>query len=114
MSEQGKDGLSVPLHFGEGGIRLHPKMMQVVESRKVWAGVIGLVITLTLWGFGEISGARAVEALTWVLGIFIGSVALEDGMTRLFSSLAHAVTTQETQGAAMNGSGRGEEAHSEE
>jgi hypothetical protein len=72
---------------------LHPKLMQVLQSRKVWAGLMGLGSTLGLWWLGEIDGARAVEALTWVLGIFIGSVALEDGMTHLFGTLAHAVAT---------------------
>jgi len=131
MREQGKDGLSAPMQLDEGKMRLHPKVMQVVESRvcsapreplgrvkKVWAGMIGLVTTLALWWLGEIDGARAVEALTWVLRIFIGSVAasaigaeraLEDGMTRFFSSLAHAVTTYEPDGAAVNDSGKGEE-----
>jgi hypothetical protein len=77
----------------DGGMPLPPKVMQIMESRKVWAGVIGMATTLTLWWLGEIDGARAVEAMTWVLGIFIGSVALEDGMTRLFSSLAHSVAS---------------------
>lgn len=63
------------------------KMRQVAESRKVWAGGLGLVVTLALWGLGEIDGARAVEAMTWVLGVFIGAVALEDGMTRFFGTL---------------------------
>jgi hypothetical protein len=77
-------------------VTLAPKLVQVVGSRKVWAGVLGLVTTATLWWLGEIDGTRAIEAMTWVLGIFIGSVALEDGMTHLFSTLAHAVTTYET------------------
>lgn len=68
-----------------------PKLQQVLQSRKVWAGILGLAITLTLWGLGEIDGPRAIEAIGWVLGIFIGSVALEDGMTRLFGTLAQAV-----------------------
>lgn len=72
-----------------------PKLLQVVQSRKVWAGVIGLVTTGLLWGLGEIDGTRAVEALSWVLGIFIGSVALEDGMTRFFGTLVHAVASHE-------------------
>lgn len=72
-------------------MQLHPKLVGVMQSRKVWAGVLGLVTTATLWWLGEIDGARAVEAMTWVLGSFIGSVALEDGMTRLFSTLGHAV-----------------------
>lgn len=80
----------------EVAIGLHPKVMQALQSRKVWAGLIGLGSTLGLWWLGEIDGARAVEALTWVLSIFIGSVALEDGMTRLFGTLAHAVATSDS------------------
>ena len=72
------------------------KMRQVAESRKVWAGGLGLVVTLTLWGLGEIDGTRAVEAMTWVLGVFIGAVALEDGMTRFFGTLIHAPHPGET------------------
>ena len=74
----------------DGTVKLPSKMQQVTESRKVWAGALGLVVTLTLWWLGEIDGARAVEAMTWVLGVFIGAVALEDGMTRFFGTLAHA------------------------
>lgn len=94
MSEPGKPEGHVARH--EGGMQLPPKVAQVVESRKVWAGAIGVVTTLTLWWVGEVDGTRAVEAMTWVLGIFIGSVALEDGMTRLFASLASAVASHET------------------
>lgn len=84
------------------GFDVPPKLRQVLQSRKVWAGVIGLVTTLSLWGLGEIDGPRAIEAIGWVLGIFIGSVALEDGMTRLFGTLAHAVATHDAQGAMPN------------
>ena len=97
------------LHLYEGGIRLHPKLAGVFQSRKVWAGMIGVAATLLLWWLGEIDGTRAVEALTWVLGIFIGSVAFEDGMTRLFSTLVHAVASQEQSSVAVNGSERGQE-----
>jgi hypothetical protein len=61
-----------------------------------------------LWWLGEIDGTRAVEALTWVLGIFIGSVAFEDGMTRLFSTLAQAVATEDQSGVAATRSGKGQ------
>lgn len=79
------------------GSRLPPKVGQLLGSRKAWAGVLGLATTLALWGIGEIDGARAVEALTWVVGIFIGAVALEDGMTRLFSALADGQTKETRQ-----------------
>ena len=76
-------------------VKLSPKIRQVMASRKVWAGVLGLVTTLVLWWLGEIDGTRAVEAMTWVLGIFIGSVALEDGMTRLFGTLVRGVQEED-------------------
>ena len=76
-------------------VKVPPKIEQVIASRKVWAGAIGLVATVVLWWLGEIDGARAVEAMTWVLGIFIGSVALEDGMTRLFGTLARGVQEED-------------------
>lgn len=71
----------------------HPKVVRLLQSRKAWAGTLGLVLTLGLWALGEIGAAQAVEAMTWVLGIFIGAVALEDGLGRLLHSLAGAVTS---------------------
>jgi hypothetical protein len=88
-------------------LRLPPKLVQVVQSRKVWAGVIGLVTTGVLWALGEIDGAKAVEALSWVLGIFIGSVALEDGMTRFFGMLVYATASHEPEEAKANLPGEG-------
>ncbi len=70
--------------------RMPPKLRQLLASRKAWAGVVGMVTTLALWATGEIDAARAVDALTWVVGIFIGAVALEDGMTNLMRALASA------------------------
>jgi hypothetical protein len=104
--EQKQEGEALRLHPGEIG--LPPKLVGVLQSRKVWAGVMGLATTLLLWWLGEIDGTRAVEALTWVLGIFIGSVAFEDGMTRLFSTLAQAVATEDQSGVAATRSGKGQ------
>jgi hypothetical protein len=105
--EKETGGKALRLH--EGGIRLHPKLAGAFQSRKVWAGVIGMATTGLLWWLGEIDGTRAVEALTWVLGIFIGSVAFEDGMTRLFSTLVHAVAIQEQSGVAVTNLDKGQE-----
>ncbi len=74
--------------------RVEDKWRQVVRSRKVWAGLIGLVLTLGLWWLGEIDGHATVEALTWVVGIFIGAVALEDGLAQLIHGLAAALLAQ--------------------
>jgi hypothetical protein len=72
--------------------------------------MIGMVTTLTLWSMGEVSGERAVEALTWVLGIFIGSVALEDGMSRLFRTLASGVGDGQERNESQSGEDEGGEA----
>jgi hypothetical protein len=93
MRDEGKaesDGM-----VAGAALKLHPKLVGVLESRKAWAGAIGMVTTLTLWSMGEVSGERAVEALMWILGIFIGSVALEDGMSRLFHTLASGTLASE-------------------
>lgn len=76
------------------GWQVEEKWRQVVRSRKVWAGLIGLGVTLGLWGLGEIDGPAAVEALTWVVSIFIGAVALEDGLAQLIRGLAAALIAQ--------------------
>lgn len=60
-----------------------PKWRQVLQSRKVWAGLLALALTLALWLLGELEGAEVVEAVTWVVGIFMGAVALEDGLRGL-------------------------------
>jgi hypothetical protein len=60
-----------------------PKWRLVLQSRKVWAGLLALGLTLGLWHLGELEGAEVVEAMTWVVGIFMGAVALEDGLRGL-------------------------------
>ena len=77
-----------------GGWQVEEKWRQVVQSRKVWAGLIGLAATLGLWWLGEIDGRVAVEALTWVVSIFIGAVAVEDGLAQLIRGLAAALIAQ--------------------
>lgn len=77
---------------GNGTNPLGAKWRQVVTSRKVWAGLLGTVITLGLWALGEIDGAQAVAALAWVLGIFIGAVAVEDGLRNVLSGVVEPVT----------------------
>jgi hypothetical protein len=72
------------------GWQLPPKLALALQSRKVWAGLLGLGVTLCMWWLGEIDGPAAVEALSWVVGIFIGAVALEDGMVGLLRHLSGA------------------------
>lgn len=59
------------------------KLRQVLQSRKAWAGLLALGVTMGLWFLGELEGSEVVEAMTWVVGIFMGAVALEDGLRGL-------------------------------
>ncbi len=73
------------------------KWRQLLYSRKAWAGLLGLVITLGLWALGEIDGAQAVAALTWVLGIFMGAVAVEDGLRNVLTGVVEPAAVQRGQ-----------------
>jgi hypothetical protein len=73
------------------------KWRQMLYSRKVWAGLLGLVITMGLWALGEIDGAQAVAALAWVLGIFIGAVAVEDGLRNVLTGVVEPVAVPPVQ-----------------
>lgn len=73
------------------------KWRRMLYSRKAWAGLLGLVITLGLWALGEIDGAQAVAALTWVLGIFMGAVAVEDGLRNVLTGVVEPAAVQRGQ-----------------
>ena len=47
----------------------------------------GLALTLLLRQMGEIDGRQAVEAVTWIVSVFMGAVALEDGLRNVFGAL---------------------------
>ena len=59
------------------------KWEQVLKSRKAWASLIALGVTLALYQMGEINAAQFASALTTLTGIFVGSVALEDGLSNI-------------------------------
>lgn len=61
-----------------------PKWRQVLQSRKVWAGLLALVISGLLWWQGLIGAEQFSQAVVIVVGIFMGSVALEDGLSAVF------------------------------
>lgn len=58
------------------------KLMQVLQSRKVWASAIALLIAVALYWADQITGAQLTWASAIIAGIFTGSVALEDGLAR--------------------------------
>ena len=61
------------------------KIDQLLQSRKFWAGTIAILMTVALYAMGELTADQFAMSLTWVAGIYIGSVAVEDGLSRLFT-----------------------------
>lgn len=59
------------------------KIFWVLKSRKFWASLIGLVsVLLVASGYAELPDETLVDAIVTIVGIYVGSVAFEDGMAR--------------------------------
>jgi hypothetical protein len=63
------------------------KLEALLRSRKFWATNIALTVALVMFRAGEINGQQLVNALTVATGIYVGSTALEDGLTNLLGIL---------------------------
>ena len=60
------------------------KGRQLIRSRKFWASALSLAVTVALWRMHQIDGAQLANAIGWITGVFVGSVAVEDGLSNLF------------------------------
>ncbi len=59
------------------------KILWVLRSRKFWASLIGLVsVILVALGYAELPEEKIIDAIVTIIGIYVGSVAFEDGMAR--------------------------------
>ena len=65
------------------------KLTRVLQSRKVWASLIALGVTILLWRMGEIDGHQFATAIETITGVFVGAVALEDGLSNVFQIWVH-------------------------
>lgn len=61
------------------------KLDALLHSRKFWAATVAALTTVALYVLGEISADQFALSLTWIAGIYIGSVAVEDGLSRIFT-----------------------------
>ena len=57
------------------------KLRSLLASRKFWAAVIGLAVSIGL--IGPDDGAALGDAVVQIVSVFIGATALEDGLSRM-------------------------------
>ena len=70
------------------------KLQELVRSRKFWAATVILAMALGLWQMGEISGQELATVMSIAGGIYIGAVALEDGLRSASAVLLGALGRQ--------------------
>ena len=64
------------------------KAQLVLRSRKFWATWIGVVLLAVLWWFAGVEPETVATLAAVLVGVYTGSVALEDGLQTLGRSLA--------------------------
>lgn len=58
------------------------KAMELLQSRKFWASLIGLLATLGIGLVSDVEATKLIDAIMIIVGIFVGGTALEDGLTK--------------------------------
>lgn len=58
------------------------KLIAVLKSRKFWASVLGLLAVFGVSMFADIDSDKLIDAIMVIVAAFVGSTALEDGLSR--------------------------------
>ena len=61
------------------------KFDDLLASRKFWGAMLVLATTVALYALDELTAAEVADSMALVVGIYMGSVALEDGLARAFA-----------------------------
>jgi hypothetical protein len=72
---------------------MNPKLEALLQSRKFWASTVALATAFAMYQLGELSGEQLADIIALSTGIYIGSIALEEGLSKLFGILAQAPNT---------------------
>lgn len=57
------------------------KLTALLQSRKFWASIVGLLAVFGVGLTADVDGGKLVEAIMVIVGAFIGGTALEDGLS---------------------------------
>ncbi len=58
-------------------------LQRLIGSSKAWVVLAAIIGIIVMNVYGQIEGPRALEAITWMVGIWLGAVAVEDGASNL-------------------------------
>lgn len=62
------------------------KLQQIAGSRKAIATVVCIAITMALHAAGEIDASQTATAIGFSTGIFVGVIALEEGLSNVIAA----------------------------
>jgi len=61
-------------------------VLTLLRSRKFWVSLVGLgAVAWVASGGGEVPEEKLVEAIVTIVGVFVGSTAIEDAASKLHS-----------------------------
>ena len=63
----------------------YDKFKVLMRSRKFWTTVIAATVSTYLYAAGELSAESFASTAALVAGIYVGSVAIEDGLRNLIN-----------------------------